>query len=70
MVPACTAVPGRGDNTWVSPDGCLMFSASRPLSIPGEQAPFINYVVCLGVVRGIQDTLGALLPTQVGSSSM
>lgn len=40
---------------WTSPDGCLMFTASRRLKVPGSQAPFINYLVCLAVVRGIAD---------------
>ena len=26
------------------------------------QAPFINYVVCLGVLRGIQDAVKAVCP--------
>lgn len=32
-----------------------MFTAGRRLKVPGSQAPFINYVVCLAVVRGIAD---------------
>lgn len=49
------APAGRGGNQWTSPDGCLMFTAGRRLKVPGSQAPFINYVVCLAVVRGIAD---------------
>ncbi|WIA41073.1 hypothetical protein OEZ86_004707 [Tetradesmus obliquus] len=45
---------GRGGNVWTSPDGCLMFTALRRLQVPGTQAAFINYVVCLAVVRGIK----------------
>lgn len=40
------APAGRGGNTWTSPAGCLMFSASRRLAVPSPaSAPFINYVV-------------------------
>lgn len=42
-----------------------MFTASRALKVLGAQAPFINYVVCLGVVRGIQDAAQALAPVGV-----
>jgi hypothetical protein len=31
-----------------------MFTALRRLQVHGSQAPFINYVVCLAVLRGIQ----------------
>eukprot|EP00967_Tisochrysis_lutea_P061538 scaffold78873_cov19-Tisochrysis_lutea.AAC.1 len=48
---------GRGGNVWTSPAGCLMFSCSRQLGVLPNQAPFINYVVCLGVVKGIQDAV-------------
>ncbi|KAF5836003.1 hypothetical protein DUNSADRAFT_6573 [Dunaliella salina] len=34
-----------------------MFSCSRQLGVMPTQAPFINYVVCLGVVKGIQDAV-------------
>ncbi|KAI8471829.1 MAG: hypothetical protein J3K34DRAFT_384539 [Monoraphidium minutum] len=50
-----TSGKGRGGNQWTSPDGCLMFTAARRLTIPGSQAPFINYLVCLAVVRGAAD---------------
>lgn len=46
---------GRGGNQWTSPDGCLMFTAGRRLKVPGSQAPFINYLTCLAVVRGVAD---------------
>jgi len=52
-----TAGKGRGGNVWTSPAGCLMFSCSRQLGVLPNQAPFINYVVCLGVVKGIQDAV-------------
>ncbi|GFH06613.1 BPL/LPL catalytic domain-containing protein, partial [Haematococcus lacustris] len=61
-----TGGKGRGGNQWVSPDGCLMFSASRQVAILGEQAPFINYLVCLAVLRGIKATLQQLYPVVVG----
>ncbi|GBF94770.1 hypothetical protein Rsub_07653 [Raphidocelis subcapitata] len=50
-----TSGKGRGGNQWTSPDGCLMFTAARRLKVPGSQAPFINYLVCLAVVRGVAD---------------
>lgn len=50
-----TSGKGRGGNQWTSPDGCLMFTAARKLKVPGSQAPFINYLVCLAVVRGVAD---------------
>lgn len=56
-----TSGRGRGGNQWTSPDGCLMFTAARRLQVPGSQAPFINYVVCLAVVRGIADALAPWL---------
>ncbi|KAJ9516269.1 hypothetical protein QJQ45_001102 [Haematococcus lacustris] len=59
-----TGGKGRGGNQWVSPDGCLMFSASRQVAILGEQAPFINYLVCLAVLRGIKATLQQLYPAR------
>ena len=56
------AATGRGGNTWTSPDGCLMFSAGQKLKVPGAQAPFINYVVSLAVVRGIHDAIRESAP--------
>jgi hypothetical protein len=38
-----------------------MFTAFRRLTIAGNQAPFINYVACLAVVRGIQQATQHLL---------
>lgn len=52
---------GRGGNVWTSPDGCLMFTALRRLKVPGAQAPFINYVVCLAVVQGIKEATQHLI---------
>lgn len=57
---------GRGGNVWTSPDGCLMFTALRQLQVPGQQAPFINYVVCLAVVQGIKQATQHLV--QVGGA--
>jgi biotin--protein ligase len=59
--PCALACAGRGGNQWTSPDGCLMFTAARRLKVPGSQAPFINYLVCLAVVRGIEDACRAWL---------
>lgn len=42
---------GRGGNVWESPAGCLMFSMTLKLSIPGERLPFVQYLVCLAVVQ-------------------
>ncbi|KAG2488431.1 hypothetical protein HYH03_012938 [Edaphochlamys debaryana] len=55
---------GRGGNQWTSPLGCLMFSALRKLRVTSPaQAPFINYLVCLAVTRGVRRALeGASLP--------
>ncbi|KAG1658792.1 hypothetical protein FOA52_011734 [Chlamydomonas sp. UWO 241] len=57
-----TAGKGRGGNVWTSPDGCLMFSACRKLKVPGVQAPFVNYVISLGLVRGVRDAVAAAAP--------
>lgn len=49
---------GRGGNQWTSPDGCLMFTAARLLRVQTPaQAPFINYLVCLAVTRGVRAAL-------------
>jgi hypothetical protein len=32
-----------------------MFTTSRRLRVPGTAAPFLNYVVCLAVVRAVQN---------------
>jgi biotin--protein ligase len=55
---------GRGGNVWTSPPGCLMFSAFRQLQVSGAAAPFINYVVCLAVARGIKEATAHLLPVR------
>lgn len=47
---------GRGSNTWVSPDGCLMFSLKLQLANPKLLA-FIQYLVCLVLVKAIK-TMG------------
>ena len=49
---------GRGGNEWSSPDGCLMFTCVRSINISGESAPYLNYVTCLGLIKGIRDVLG------------
>ena len=56
---------GRGSNLWTSPPGCLMFSCSQALRVSGHQAPFINYLVCLAILRGLTDAVQAVAP-QVG----
>lgn len=45
---------GRRDNQWVSPVGCLMFSVYSRLSIAAASSPFLNYVVCIAIVRAIK----------------
>ncbi|GIL87266.1 hypothetical protein Vretimale_1775 [Volvox reticuliferus] len=53
-----TGGKGRGGNQWTSPLGCLMFSALRRLRMASPaQAPFINYLVCLAVTRGVRKAL-------------
>ncbi|GLI70165.1 hypothetical protein VaNZ11_014788 [Volvox africanus] len=53
-----TSGKGRGGNQWTSPVGCLMFSAVRRLRVASPvQAPFINYLVCLAVTRGVRKAL-------------
>ncbi|EFJ34311.1 hypothetical protein SELMODRAFT_80973 [Selaginella moellendorffii] len=44
---------GRAGNSWVSPDGCLMFSFTLQME-NGRTVPFVQYVVCLAVVQGIE----------------
>eukprot|EP00195_Chlamydomonas_chlamydogama_P007821 CAMPEP_0202893470 /NCGR_PEP_ID=MMETSP1392-20130828/3052_1 /ASSEMBLY_ACC=CAM_ASM_000868 /TAXON_ID=225041 /ORGANISM="Chlamydomonas chlamydogama, Strain SAG 11-48b" /LENGTH=357 /DNA_ID=CAMNT_0049577817 /DNA_START=158 /DNA_END=1231 /DNA_ORIENTATION=- len=58
-----TSGKGRGGNQWTSPAGCLMFTCSRKLTLPGTRAPFINYVACLGVVQGIADAVKEAAPS-------
>ncbi|KAG2429540.1 hypothetical protein HXX76_010775 [Chlamydomonas incerta] len=56
-----TSGKGRGGNQWTSPLGCLMFSALRRLRVQSPaQAPFINYLVCLAVTRGVRSALQSL----------
>ncbi|GFR40290.1 hypothetical protein Agub_g471 [Astrephomene gubernaculifera] len=59
-----TSGKGRGGNVWTSPPGCLMFSALRRLRVPSPaSAPFINYLVCIAVTRGVRRALqGCGLP--------
>ncbi|GLC36411.1 hypothetical protein PLESTM_000440600 [Pleodorina starrii] len=53
-----TSGKGRGGNQWTSPLGCLMFSALRRLRVASpSQAPFINYLVCLAITRGVRAAL-------------
>ena len=50
-----TAGKGRGDNTWESPEGCLMFSFRQ--SFPdreGKTLPFMQYVISLAMVRAVR----------------
>jgi len=48
-----TSGRGRGDNTWDSPLGCLMFSfrSSFPAA-SGSKLPFLQYLVSMALVRG------------------
>lgn len=42
----------------MSPDGCQMFTAARQLHVQNPaHAPFINYLVCLAVTRGVRAAL-------------
>ncbi|GAX75825.1 hypothetical protein CEUSTIGMA_g3268.t1 [Chlamydomonas eustigma] len=59
---------GRGGNSWTSPKGCLMMSAISRLAIPGAWAPFINYVVSLAVVQGVEDAVKVVEPRLPTSS--
>lgn len=52
-----TAGKGRGGNSWVSPLGCLMFSFSSTFR-DGRTLPFVQYLGCLAVVRGIRSLPG------------
>ena len=42
---------GRGANAWASPPGCLMFSLSSDVRLPGTRLPFVQYLVSLALVR-------------------
>lgn len=55
---------GRGGNSWVSPAGCLMFSCLWSLKVPGSQAPFINYVISLALIRAVRDAMRAAAPVR------
>ena len=48
------ASAGRGGNRWESPDGCLMFSALKRLTIPGQRLPFVQYIVSLAIVKAVE----------------
>jgi biotin--protein ligase len=50
---------GRGNNTWVSPDGCLMFTFKSSLRT-GSRLPFVQYLVALAVVEAVSRLRGAL----------
>ncbi|KAK9816792.1 hypothetical protein WJX72_005169 [[Myrmecia] bisecta] len=45
---------GRGQNVWESPPGCLMFSLSTRLALPGERLPFLQYVMSLAIVQAMR----------------
>ena len=45
---------GRRDNEWESPAGCLMFSIKWSFDINPAKAPFLNYVVCLAIIRAVR----------------
>lgn len=51
---------GRGGNQWTSPAGCLMFTVSKRVKVPGPQAPFLNYLVCLAVVEALGEVMTGL----------
>lgn len=58
---------GRGGNTWTSPPGCLMFSLLARLDMKGTRLPFIQYLVSLAIVEGIQSQTAPLLGLPDGS---
>eukprot|EP00210_Caulerpa_lentillifera_P006509 g6217.t1 len=45
---------GRGVNNWTSPIGCVMFSVLTHLIIDTSTIPFLNYIVCLAIIRAIK----------------
>ncbi len=49
------SITGRGQNTWVSPEGCLMFSTSTHLNIQGELRSFS--AACIVAFRGLSCTM-------------
>ncbi|CAM6107879.1 unnamed protein product [Calypogeia fissa] len=49
---------GRGGNVWQSPKGCLMFSYTTQMT-NGRMVPFLQYVVSLAVIEGIEETCKA-----------
>ncbi|WFD44451.1 hypothetical protein MPSI1_003119 [Malassezia psittaci] len=52
------AARGRGQNTWISPLGCLQFSTRFTLpGSAGAKSVFLQYLVALAVVYGVSQAL-------------
>lgn len=58
---------GRGGNVWDSPPGCLMFSAVRRLGIAGQRLPFVQYLVTLAVVQGVEAAAARAIAAATGA---
>lgn len=62
---------GRGANAWASPPGCLMFSLSADVRVPGTRLPFVQYLVSLALVRAarreVAVVVAAAAPEKSGS---
>ncbi|GBG69575.1 hypothetical protein CBR_g4408 [Chara braunii] len=50
---------GRGGSVWESPEGCLMFSFTQTAT-NGRTLPFVQYVVTLAVVQGVESLVERL----------
>mmetsp|Transcript_17188 Transcript_17188/g.37374 ORF Transcript_17188/g.37374 Transcript_17188/m.37374 type:complete len:363 (-) Transcript_17188:367-1455(-) len=57
---------GRGENTWTSPMGCLMFSFNTQVT-DGTTLPFLQYVAALSIVQGIQNEAALSLQQHLGA---
>lgn len=52
---------GRGQNTWLSPEGCLMFSLQLHISLQsvlGRNISLLQHLMACAVVKGILDFPG------------
>lgn len=52
---------GRGQNAWLSPEGCLMFSLQLHVSLDsvlGKHVSLIQHLIAAAVVKGILDLPG------------
>ncbi|KAL7018719.1 hypothetical protein ACKWTF_010880 [Chironomus riparius] len=56
-----TQATGRSKNTWLSPEGCLMFTIQLhiPLKSPlGQRIPLVQHLIATAVVMGIKNIPG------------